>query len=435
MFKFWQSDCVKQFIKKQVVAATAKAIALVILTLCAVGSVAAQSLQYTFDSGDTISVFISGQETLSQDFVIDVRGQVTIPLIGRVDVRGLTAPEVEKVISGVIAEKELLNEPTVTVGVKAYRPIYILGDVKNPGAYPFTSYATVQTAIALAGGRGLVNQGTVEDYLTANQAVRDLEQEKIVLKIRLARLEAQRDGKSSFEVQLPKPTLSKAVIDKLIEQEKIIFVTQTRNLEQQQKVLTKQNKHVTRQIAAVGVQEKLEEKQLALIKKQLNRFAEMSRKGIARSTVGFALSRDETERKVLGMRLQEKRAALNAQMVDSEMRMKQMKSDFVALVLTQLQVTRDRLRKVETALPTARAMRKHQLRKTGSGGSYETPTSITINRTSNGLVDTLVGNMQTRLEPGDHVEIKLLADLADQVPGAVATKKETRFRSATVANR
>ena len=36
--------------------------------------------------------------------------------------------------------------------ILGYRPFYIIGEVRNPGGYPYVSDMTVVTAVALAGG-------------------------------------------------------------------------------------------------------------------------------------------------------------------------------------------------------------------------------------------------------------------------------------------
>ena len=45
-----------------------------------------------------------------------------------------------------------VREPHVTVEIEAYRPFFILGEVTNPGQYPYVANLTAETAIAIAGG-------------------------------------------------------------------------------------------------------------------------------------------------------------------------------------------------------------------------------------------------------------------------------------------
>ncbi len=45
-----------------------------------------------------------------------------------------------------------MREPHVSVEVEAYRPFFILGEVTNPGQYPYVANMTAETAIAIAGG-------------------------------------------------------------------------------------------------------------------------------------------------------------------------------------------------------------------------------------------------------------------------------------------
>jgi protein involved in polysaccharide export with SLBB domain len=72
-------------------------------------------------------------------------------LIGQVNVAGRTLGEVQSEITQRYAEKYLVN-PRVNIDVLNYRPFFILGEVKNPGGYPYVAGMTVVNAIALAGG-------------------------------------------------------------------------------------------------------------------------------------------------------------------------------------------------------------------------------------------------------------------------------------------
>jgi polysaccharide export outer membrane protein len=40
----------------------------------------------------------------------------------------------------------------VAVEIESHRPFFILGEVANPGQYPYVAHMTVETAVAIAGG-------------------------------------------------------------------------------------------------------------------------------------------------------------------------------------------------------------------------------------------------------------------------------------------
>jgi polysaccharide export outer membrane protein len=108
---------------------------------------------YTLDSGDRLRVVVFGQDGLSNSYLVDASGHIAMPLIGSVSARGLTTDE----LSGRIAEKlrqGFVREPHVAVEVEAYRPFFILGEVTQPGQYPYVADMTVETAVAIAGGFG-----------------------------------------------------------------------------------------------------------------------------------------------------------------------------------------------------------------------------------------------------------------------------------------
>ena len=45
-----------------------------------------------------------------------------------------------------------LKHPRVIIEVITYRPIYVLGEVNNPGVYEYVNHMTVLQAVILAGG-------------------------------------------------------------------------------------------------------------------------------------------------------------------------------------------------------------------------------------------------------------------------------------------
>jgi polysaccharide export outer membrane protein len=114
-----------------------------------------QALQftYTLDSGDRLRVVVFGQEGLTNSYVLDASGQIAMPLIGTVPARGLTTDQLRDRIAGML-QQGFVREPHVAVEVEAYRPFFILGEVAQPGQYPYTPNMTVETAVAIAGGFG-----------------------------------------------------------------------------------------------------------------------------------------------------------------------------------------------------------------------------------------------------------------------------------------
>ena len=101
-----------------------------------------------------------------------------LPLIGKVSVAGRTVGEAQQLIQEQLADGVLVN-PTVSVSIPEYRPIFVTGDVKTPGSYPFMFGETVKAAIATAGGEGQeIDQPlsvAMSDFVTAEERVRQLE--------------------------------------------------------------------------------------------------------------------------------------------------------------------------------------------------------------------------------------------------------------------
>lgn len=108
-------------------------------------------VEYRLGSGDRLRLIVFGEDTLSGEYTVDGSGAVSLPLIGEVRAGGLSLREFQRAVEASLREG-YLNDPRVSAEVMNFRPFYIMGEVRDPGEYPFTSGLTVVNAVATAGG-------------------------------------------------------------------------------------------------------------------------------------------------------------------------------------------------------------------------------------------------------------------------------------------
>ena len=112
----------------------------------------AQNLGYKLGPGDQIRTITYNEPQLSNTFTIGDNGMIAFPLIGTLQAGGRTATDLAAAITASLSEHKLLRDPSVSVEVLQYRPIFVLGEVNHPGQYPYQPGITMLSAAALAGG-------------------------------------------------------------------------------------------------------------------------------------------------------------------------------------------------------------------------------------------------------------------------------------------
>ena len=102
------------------------------------------SLKIESDDQESVAMFnrdvlVSSENQLSTtkntsdvSYKVDVNGNITLPIIGKVSVVGLTIYEAEQLIASLIYPQYVKKEPVVTMGISNFK-ITILGDVNSPG--------------------------------------------------------------------------------------------------------------------------------------------------------------------------------------------------------------------------------------------------------------------------------------------------------------
>lgn len=106
---------------------------------------------YALGPSDRLRVTVFGHPDLSGEFEVDGAGSISLPLIGQQKAVGLSTAQLESSVTQTLAAGYILD-PRVSIEVINYRPFYILGEIGQPGEYPYTNGLTVQNAVAAAGG-------------------------------------------------------------------------------------------------------------------------------------------------------------------------------------------------------------------------------------------------------------------------------------------
>jgi polysaccharide export outer membrane protein len=107
---------------------------------------------YTLGPGDQIRVITFGEQTLTGQFSVEDSGNIAIPLLGPIRVAGLTTHQVADAITSQLRDRNLIRNPSVSVEILSYRPVFVIGEVNKPGEYPFRPGMTMLTVVAMAGG-------------------------------------------------------------------------------------------------------------------------------------------------------------------------------------------------------------------------------------------------------------------------------------------
>lgn len=107
---------------------------------------------YVLEPGNRIRLTVFNEPTLSGDFALDPSGNIALPLVGNIPASGVTASVVARRVEEILRRNNYMQDPRAAVEVLVFRPFYVLGEVRQPGEFPYTSGMTVLSAIARAGG-------------------------------------------------------------------------------------------------------------------------------------------------------------------------------------------------------------------------------------------------------------------------------------------
>lgn len=143
------------------IASAGKRLALVVFSFLALLSHPALAAQpnvpvdYTLGAGDAIRIQVFQNPDLTLDTRVSEKGAVTYPLIGSVQLGGLTLAGAEKRIAAALKDGGFVQQPQVNITLMQVRgnQVSVLGQVNRPGRFPLETFNTrVSDMLAAAGG-------------------------------------------------------------------------------------------------------------------------------------------------------------------------------------------------------------------------------------------------------------------------------------------
>ena len=133
------------------------------ISVFALAQAHAKPEDYRLGAGDLVRIAVFDHDELGTDARISQSGNITFPLIGQVQVAGLSTREAELLLARRLIEGGFVRQPQVSVLVSEYQSqkVSVMGQVSKPGQYPLDASKRVLDALAMAGG--VLNDTAAED--------------------------------------------------------------------------------------------------------------------------------------------------------------------------------------------------------------------------------------------------------------------------------
>ena len=107
---------------------------------------------YVLGPGDTLNIMLWGAVEASHTVRVDRNGEVSLPRVGVISLWGQTFDQAQRTIRNQISKYYTNFELNVTMGALRSIQVFLVGEVRSPGAYHISSLSTVLSALSAAGG-------------------------------------------------------------------------------------------------------------------------------------------------------------------------------------------------------------------------------------------------------------------------------------------
>jgi len=110
------------------------------------------SSSYVLGPEDDLKITYYGSRSTTSEESIDREGNLNLPLLGPINLAGLTFKEAREIIKNKINSELIGTEVNVTLVRLRSITVYVVGEAYQPGSYNLSSLSTITNALFLSGG-------------------------------------------------------------------------------------------------------------------------------------------------------------------------------------------------------------------------------------------------------------------------------------------
>jgi protein involved in polysaccharide export with SLBB domain len=298
-------------------------------------------------------------DVFAGEYSVSASGMISLPLLGSMPAAGMTPDAFAATVADTLQKRAgLPNRPEAAVEITQYRPIYVVGNVERPGEYAFRPGLTVQQAVGLASGfyrqteTGLIR--LERDRITALGAYENARLEVQRALIRRARLTAELA--ESEQIDVPDQLRNDANTLRLIADEAAVMNARRDALRSRLTANAEIKVLYSKEIESLKQKVAVQDKQIALARRELKSVSTLVEKGLAVTSREFALERvaADIESKMLDhttaiLRAQQEISKADREEID-------LKAERKAAIVAELQQANVELDQLKARLATAESL-------------------------------------------------------------------------------
>lgn len=360
-------------------------------------------------------------DALNGEYMVAGDGSMLLPVIGLMQTSDLSNDQIAVDIAGALRDRlGLVQVPETTVEVISYPPIYVVGDVKAPGAFDYLPGMTVLQAFALSGGPPTEATGIAEERLRLGADLRMLTDNLLRVRARLARLAAESAGAETIAfpqevIGHPDAEMAKAAMA----EEKAILEARARQARRQAESLDELVALLNLEIETLNTRIGDIERNVASAEEDLANAQSLADKGLITASRRSDLERIVTDLRFDG--LTQRTAIIRAQQALSEARREaaRLEDERRTQLALDIQNEQAKLQQVLLDQATAQNLLVNLAEGPATGGSVQLSYSI-VRQGAEGPVE-LAGTEMTAMVPGDVLKVTSARGIASVASSETAS--------------